>query len=186
MRQLSFHNDNYDEENNKRYLFEYGFAFFLRVLRLTLTLTLNMMRGCEVILSYFLYDFTSGEALGLNVLCSSCRGPDTRVELLLRKHTAQRTMGLPVPAAARSLRLRALIVRALFARAPPAVSLTRSRSAPAAAEAGKLMSKDELPGPSFSTTLYWLFVRGYAERSHLLQVPGRADPAEPASFRIHN
>lgn len=37
-------------------------------------------------------------------------------------------------------------------------------------EAGKLKSIDDLPGPSFSTTLYWLFFRGYADKSHLLQV----------------
>lgn len=36
-------------------------------------------------------------------------------------------------------------------------------------EAGKLKSIDDLPGPSFSTTLYWLFVKGYADKSHLLQ-----------------
>lgn len=38
--------------------------------------------------------------------------------------------------------------------------------------AGGLKSIDELPGPSLPTTLYWLFLRGYADKSHLLQVRG--------------
>ncbi|XP_034035172.1 sterol 26-hydroxylase, mitochondrial [Thalassophryne amazonica] len=33
----------------------------------------------------------------------------------------------------------------------------------------KLKSADELPGPSLGTTLYWLFVKGYADKAHLLQ-----------------
>ncbi|XP_029942196.1 sterol 26-hydroxylase, mitochondrial [Salarias fasciatus] len=33
----------------------------------------------------------------------------------------------------------------------------------------KLKSTDDLPGPSTSTTLYWLLVKGYADKSHLLQ-----------------
>uniref|UniRef100_A0A3Q3VX54 Uncharacterized protein n=1 Tax=Mola mola TaxID=94237 RepID=A0A3Q3VX54_MOLML len=36
-------------------------------------------------------------------------------------------------------------------------------------EARKLKSIDELPGPGLATTLYWLFVKGYANKSHLLQ-----------------
>ncbi|XP_054479457.1 sterol 26-hydroxylase, mitochondrial [Anoplopoma fimbria] len=39
----------------------------------------------------------------------------------------------------------------------------------ATTEAGKLKSIDDLPGPSLTTTLYWLFLRGYADKSHLLQ-----------------
>ncbi|XP_060774774.1 sterol 26-hydroxylase, mitochondrial [Neoarius graeffei] len=31
-------------------------------------------------------------------------------------------------------------------------------------------SMDELPGPSLSTTAYWLFLKGYADKSHALQV----------------
>ncbi|KAI3366152.1 hypothetical protein L3Q82_009978, partial [Scortum barcoo] len=45
----------------------------------------------------------------------------------------------------------------------------RELSVPATTAAGKLKSIDELPGPSLSTTLYWLFVKGYADKSHLLQ-----------------
>ncbi|XP_024144888.1 sterol 26-hydroxylase, mitochondrial [Oryzias melastigma] len=36
-------------------------------------------------------------------------------------------------------------------------------------QAGKLKSIDDLPGPSWPRTLYWLFARGYAEKAHLLQ-----------------
>lgn len=39
-----------------------------------------------------------------------------------------------------------------------------------ASEAGKLKSIDDLPGPSLAATLYWLFIKGYADKSHLLQV----------------
>lgn len=35
---------------------------------------------------------------------------------------------------------------------------------------GKLKRMDELPGPSLSATVYWLFVKGYADKSHALQV----------------
>ncbi|KAK2857483.1 hypothetical protein Q7C36_005402 [Tachysurus vachellii] len=33
-----------------------------------------------------------------------------------------------------------------------------------------LKNMDELPGPSLSSTVYWLFVKGYADKSHALQV----------------
>lgn len=46
----------------------------------------------------------------------------------------------------------------------------RNLNVQATTEAGKLKSIDDLPGPSLSTTLYWLFVKGYADKSHLLQV----------------
>ncbi|XP_072233632.1 sterol 26-hydroxylase, mitochondrial [Leuresthes tenuis] len=36
-------------------------------------------------------------------------------------------------------------------------------------QAEKLKSIDDLPGPSWSTTLFWLFVKGYADKGHLLQ-----------------
>nr|XP_057907693.1 sterol 26-hydroxylase, mitochondrial [Doryrhamphus excisus] len=36
-------------------------------------------------------------------------------------------------------------------------------------EAAKLKTINDLPGPAFFTTLYWLFVKGYADKSHLLQ-----------------
>ncbi|XP_034533404.1 cytochrome P450 27C1 [Notolabrus celidotus] len=76
-------------------------------------------------------------------------------------------------ATARPLRL-----AALCARIPPAgragpegpdLRLRRNLNLQAASEAGKLKSIDDLPGPSLSTTLYWLFIKGYADRSHLLQ-----------------
>ncbi|KAK9524208.1 hypothetical protein VZT92_018065 [Zoarces viviparus] len=78
-------------------------------------------------------------------------------------------------AAARALRLSARCARTL-----PAVQAgtelrhrasadRRNLSVQAAAEAGKLKSIDDLPGPSLPTTLYWLFVKGYADKSHLLQ-----------------
>ncbi|XP_062854181.1 sterol 26-hydroxylase, mitochondrial [Trichomycterus rosablanca] len=35
---------------------------------------------------------------------------------------------------------------------------------------GKLKTIDDLPGPSLSTTAYWLFVKGYADKSHAMQV----------------
>lgn len=40
----------------------------------------------------------------------------------------------------------------------------------AAALPGKLKSIDDLPGPSLSSTVYWLFVKGYADKSHASQV----------------
>uniref|UniRef100_A0A1A8S285 Uncharacterized protein n=1 Tax=Nothobranchius rachovii TaxID=451742 RepID=A0A1A8S285_9TELE len=36
-------------------------------------------------------------------------------------------------------------------------------------QAGKMKSVDDLPGPSWSTTLYWLFVKGFSDKGHLLQ-----------------
>ncbi|KAF3857063.1 hypothetical protein F7725_008922, partial [Dissostichus mawsoni] len=76
----------------------------------------------------------------------------------------------------RALRLQALCPRTLPA-ARPGVEL-RSRGSSglnqtlnlqADIEAGKTKSIDDLPGPSLATTLYWLFIRGYADKSHLLQ-----------------
>ncbi|XP_069576475.1 sterol 26-hydroxylase, mitochondrial [Brachyistius frenatus] len=55
-------------------------------------------------------------------------------------------------------------------RASSAVWTRRNLNVQAATEAAKLKSIDDLPGPSLSTTLYWLFVKGYADKSHLLQV----------------
>ncbi|XP_044043186.1 sterol 26-hydroxylase, mitochondrial isoform X2 [Siniperca chuatsi] len=72
-------------------------------------------------------------------------------------------MGSPA-AAARPLRL-----SALCARTRPAARAGRSLNVQATTEARKLKSIDDLPGPSLSTTLYWLFVKGYADKSHLLQ-----------------
>ncbi|XP_077422877.1 sterol 26-hydroxylase, mitochondrial isoform X2 [Vanacampus margaritifer] len=37
------------------------------------------------------------------------------------------------------------------------------------AEAAKLKTIDDLPGPTLFKTLFWLFVKGYADKSHLLQ-----------------
>ncbi|XP_034052681.1 cytochrome P450 27C1 [Gymnodraco acuticeps] len=76
----------------------------------------------------------------------------------------------------RALRLQALCPRTLPA-ARPGVEL-RSRGSSglnqtlnlqADIEAGKTKSIDDLPGPSLATTLYWLFIKGYADKSHLLQ-----------------
>lgn len=87
-------------------------------------------------------------------------------------------MGSPA-AAARPLRLSAHRARTLAAaRAGPELRRGASAAAPAGrnlnvqatSEAAKLKSIDDLPGPSLSTTLYWLFVKGYADRGHLLQV----------------
>ncbi|KAM3850721.1 sterol 26-hydroxylase, mitochondrial [Diretmus argenteus] len=43
-------------------------------------------------------------------------------------------------------------------------------AAGAAAAGTKHKSIDELPGPSLATTLYWLFVKGYADKSHAMQI----------------
>lgn len=40
----------------------------------------------------------------------------------------------------------------------------------AAAFTGNFRTIDDLPGPSLSTTVYWLFVKGYADKSHAMQV----------------
>ncbi|XP_066543936.1 sterol 26-hydroxylase, mitochondrial isoform X2 [Amia ocellicauda] len=39
-----------------------------------------------------------------------------------------------------------------------------------AAVQGKYKSIEELPGPSLATTAHWLFIKGYADRSHAMQV----------------
>ncbi|KAJ8255646.1 hypothetical protein COCON_G00195100 [Conger conger] len=36
-----------------------------------------------------------------------------------------------------------------------------------------LRTIDDLPGPSLATTIYWLFVKGYADKSHAMQVEHR-------------
>ncbi|XP_029301532.1 cytochrome P450 27C1 [Cottoperca gobio] len=66
-------------------------------------------------------------------------------------------------AAARALRL-----SALCPRTPPAARTAATRRK--LSESRDLKSIDELPGPSLPTTLYWLFVKGYADKSHLLQL----------------
>ncbi|XP_072570996.1 sterol 26-hydroxylase, mitochondrial isoform X1 [Paramormyrops kingsleyae] len=38
---------------------------------------------------------------------------------------------------------------------------------------GNLKTIDDLPGPSLATTAYWLFVKGYADKSHAMQVEHR-------------
>ncbi|XP_067438770.1 sterol 26-hydroxylase, mitochondrial [Thunnus thynnus] len=86
-------------------------------------------------------------------------------------------MGSPA-FAARPHRLHALCARILPAARPgpelrpgasAAVSARRHLNVQTTAEEGKLKSIDDLPGPSLSTTLYWLFFKGYADKSHLLQ-----------------
>ncbi|KAM7365774.1 hypothetical protein PAMP_016684 [Pampus punctatissimus] len=67
----------------------------------------------------------------------------------------------------RPLRLSALPVRIwAVARSGPELRPGRRNLIQAT---GKLKGIDDLPGPSLSTTLYWLFVKGYADKSHLLQ-----------------
>lgn len=96
----------------------------------------------------------------------------------VRKTIESSTMGSPV-CGAWSRRLPALCARIQLAARPgpelrpgasTAISARRNLNVQTAAEAGKLKSIDDLPGPSLSTTLYWLFVKGYADKSHLLQV----------------
>ncbi|XP_070711594.1 sterol 26-hydroxylase, mitochondrial [Pempheris klunzingeri] len=87
-------------------------------------------------------------------------------------------MGSPA-AAAWTLRPSALRSGALLAaRSGPelrrggsaaAAAARRHLNVQAASEERKLRSIDDLPGPSLSTTLYWLFVKGFADKSHLLQ-----------------
>ncbi|XP_047432844.1 sterol 26-hydroxylase, mitochondrial [Mugil cephalus] len=85
-------------------------------------------------------------------------------------------MALPV-AAASHLRLSALCSRTRGAprlgpplrRGASAASTRANLSVQATSEAVKPKSIDDLPGPRLSTTLYWLFVKGYADKSHLLQ-----------------
>ncbi|XP_041834231.1 sterol 26-hydroxylase, mitochondrial [Melanotaenia boesemani] len=82
-------------------------------------------------------------------------------------------------AAARPLRLPAICARTLpVSRADPglrhgayaAVWTRRNLNVQTnTAQEGKLKSIDDLPGPSWPTTLYWLFVKGYADKGHLLQ-----------------
>lgn len=55
-------------------------------------------------------------------------------------------------------------------RACADVAQRRNLNVHATTAAGKLKTIDDLPGPSLSTNLYWLFVKGYADKSHLLQV----------------
>lgn len=102
---------------------------------------------------------------------------------LLSKHSETRTHSEPT--------MRFRVATALFpwpsflaARALPSTSSTaetrrwpltsvpsrRNLSVYSASGAGKMKSIDDLPGPSLATTLYWLFVEGYADKSHLLQV----------------
>ncbi|KAL6455926.1 hypothetical protein MHYP_G00357770 [Metynnis hypsauchen] len=38
------------------------------------------------------------------------------------------------------------------------------------AEPGKLKTIEDLPGPSLATTVYWLFIKGYADKSHAMQL----------------
>ncbi|XP_056157154.1 sterol 26-hydroxylase, mitochondrial isoform X2 [Lampris incognitus] len=41
---------------------------------------------------------------------------------------------------------------------------------PTAPATGKYKTIDDLPGPSFATTLHWLLVKGYADKNHALQI----------------
>ncbi|XP_068612448.1 sterol 26-hydroxylase, mitochondrial [Brachionichthys hirsutus] len=83
----------------------------------------------------------------------------------------------PPAAASRSPRLAVLFGRTLSAGLSglnpryrvSAAGPIRSMNVQAATQARKLKTIDDLPGPSSSRTLYWLFMKGYADKSHLLQ-----------------
>ncbi|XP_068446936.1 sterol 26-hydroxylase, mitochondrial [Clinocottus analis] len=71
-------------------------------------------------------------------------------------------------AAARALRLSARCSHTLPHAGRRNLNVQATSEATSEA-ARKLKSIEDLPGPSLSTTLYWLFVKGYADKSHLLQ-----------------
>nr|XP_046238048.1 sterol 26-hydroxylase, mitochondrial [Scatophagus argus] len=76
----------------------------------------------------------------------------------------------PSAAAVRTSRLAALCARTLpSSKLHHGVRTSRDLNVQAATEAQKLRSIDDLPGPTLTTTLYWLFAKGYADKSHLLQ-----------------
>ncbi|XP_033835648.1 sterol 26-hydroxylase, mitochondrial [Periophthalmus magnuspinnatus] len=76
----------------------------------------------------------------------------------------------PAAAAARSVRLSALGVRVL-APVRPGLCCSRSVSAQAATSdtTGKMKTIDDLPGPSFAKSLYWILFKGFAQKGHLMQ-----------------
>uniref|UniRef100_A0A8C6WQ06 Si:ch211-113j14.1 n=1 Tax=Neogobius melanostomus TaxID=47308 RepID=A0A8C6WQ06_9GOBI len=77
----------------------------------------------------------------------------------------------PAAAAARSARLSALAARALSPWCPGSTGARRLnlQAATDTTDSTKLKSKEDLPGPSFAKTLYWILLKGYADKSHLLQ-----------------
>lgn len=62
---------------------------------------------------------------------------------------------------------------ALFPAAVPRKELNLQ----ATTQPAGLKCLEELPGPNFYQIIYWLFVKGYAEKSHLLQVGAAAAAA---------
>lgn len=83
----------------------------------------------------------------------------------LSRLDAQAEMGVAAVAALR--------YRASPAPAAAAVSYGARRassSTQAVASRGRLKAMDELPGPSFLTSLYWLFGKGYFQKAHQMQV----------------
>lgn len=54
---------------------------------------------------------------------------------------------------------------------------SRNLNLQATSEAANLKGIADLPGPNIYKILYWLFVKGYGERSHLLQVSAAAAPS---------
>ncbi|KAG5851784.1 hypothetical protein ANANG_G00055460 [Anguilla anguilla] len=46
-----------------------------------------------------------------------------------------------------------------------------------AVKTGRYKTINDLPGPSLATTAYWLFVKGYANKSHVMQVESRTPEA---------
>lgn len=73
---------------------------------------------------------------------------------------------LPALCSGTALRVAPVLRPASFASIPA----RRNLNVQTATEAVKLKSIDDLPGPSRSTSMYWLLVKGYAEKMHLLQV----------------
>ncbi|XP_013767732.1 cytochrome P450 27C1 [Pundamilia nyererei] len=72
---------------------------------------------------------------------------------------------LPALCSGTALRVAPVLRPAPFASIPG----RRNLNVQTATEAVRLKSIDDLPGPSRSTSMYWLLVKGYAEKMHLLQ-----------------
>ncbi|KAI5108738.1 cytochrome P450 27C1 [Silurus meridionalis] len=77
---------------------------------------------------------------------------------------ALRALSLTAAHCRRSAAVQGLVVRSLKSQAG-GLNLQ-----PDANVHEKFKSMEELPGPSLSTTVYWLFGKGYADKSHALQV----------------
>ncbi|XP_048091612.1 sterol 26-hydroxylase, mitochondrial [Alosa alosa] len=92
-------------------------------------------------------------------------------------HTAQDKCGLEmslsVSLALSPLRQVTRLCRPLSSAVDSSVQRNRSGTRELNVEtpsSGKFKTIDDLPGPSLATTVYWLFVKGYADKSHAMQV----------------